>query len=69
MIDQFHHPDDPNILILSNVKKNGEPTGLADAGIVLPHRLFVSRRCRRARRRSYSIEVPKGGGDTLFANQ
>ena len=32
VIDQFHHPDDPNILILSNVKKDGKPTGLQDAG-------------------------------------
>ncbi|TMH47416.1 MAG: TauD/TfdA family dioxygenase [Betaproteobacteria bacterium] len=32
VIDQFHHPEDPNILILSNVKKNGQPTGLQDAG-------------------------------------
>lgn len=32
VIDQFHHPEHPDILILSNVKKNGEPIGLADAG-------------------------------------
>src|SRR5690348_13570022 len=32
VIDQFHHPEDPNILILSNRKNNGEPIGLADAG-------------------------------------
>ena len=32
VIDQFHHPDDPNILILSNVVFDGEPEGLADAG-------------------------------------
>jgi taurine dioxygenase len=33
VIDQFHHPDDPNILILSNVRnKDGKPTGLQDAG-------------------------------------
>src|SRR5512141_1563446 len=32
VIDQFHHPDDANILILSNRRRNGEPIGLADAG-------------------------------------
>ena len=32
VIDQFHHPEDPNILILSNVRRNGQPTGLQDAG-------------------------------------
>ena len=32
VIDQFHHPADPNILILSNRVQNGKPVGLADAG-------------------------------------
>jgi alpha-ketoglutarate-dependent taurine dioxygenase len=32
VIDQFHHPEDPSILILSNVKKGGKPTGRQDAG-------------------------------------
>ena len=32
VIDQFHHPEHADILILSNVLKDGEPTGLADAG-------------------------------------
>jgi taurine dioxygenase len=32
VIDQFHHPLDPNILILSNRKKDGKPIGLADGG-------------------------------------
>src|SRR6516165_10417591 len=32
VIDQFHHPEHADILILSNVTKNGEPIGLADAG-------------------------------------
>ena len=32
VIDQFHHPEHADILILSNVKKDGQPVGLADAG-------------------------------------
>jgi taurine dioxygenase len=32
VIDQFHHPAHADILILSNVKEHGQPTGLADAG-------------------------------------
>ena len=32
VIDQFHHPQIADILILSNVVENGRPTGLADAG-------------------------------------
>ncbi len=32
VIDTFHHPDDAHVLILSNVFKDGKPTGLVDAG-------------------------------------
>src|SRR5258706_4053730 len=32
VIDQFHHPDIPDILILSNVKVDGTPIGLTDGG-------------------------------------
>ena len=68
VIDQFHHPDDPNILILSNVVIDGKPSGLADAGtyfhtdysyLAVPARATIL----------YSIEVPSEGGDTLFADQ
>jgi taurine dioxygenase len=27
VLDQFHHPEYTDILVLSNVKKNGEPIG------------------------------------------
>lgn len=68
VIDQFHHPEHADILILSNRKKNGEPVGLADAGTYFHtdySYLEVPARCTML----YSIEVPKKGGDTLFANQ
>ena len=59
VIDQFHHPEDPNILILSNVKRDGKPTGLQDAGsyfhtdysyLQVPARAttLYSRVCRRS---------------------
>jgi len=35
VIDQFHHPADANILILSNRQTNGKPVGLADAAGLL----------------------------------
>src|SRR3954471_610769 len=68
VIDQFHHPEHSDILILSNVQKDGEPTGLADAGTYFHtdySYLDVPARCTML----YSIQVPKVGGDTLFADQ
>jgi taurine dioxygenase len=67
VIEQFHYPAYPDILILSNRKKDGKPIGLADAGsyfhtdysyLDVPARVTML----------YSIEVPKRGGNTLFAN-
>ena len=58
VIDQFHHPDDPNILILSNVKKDGKPTGLQDAGSYF-HTTTRTSRCRRARPRSIRASCRK----------
>jgi taurine dioxygenase len=68
VIDQFHHPDIADILILSNVVRDGQPTGLADAGTYFHtdySYLDVPARCTML----YSLVVPKVGGDTLFANQ
>jgi len=68
VIDQFHHPDDPNILILSNVKVDGEPSGLADAGTYF-HTDYSYLPVPARATMLYSIEVPQEGGNTLFANQ
>ncbi len=68
VIDQFHHPEHADILILSNRKKDGQPVGLADAGTYFHtdySYLEVPARCTML----YSIEVPRKGGDTLFADQ
>jgi taurine dioxygenase len=68
VIDQFHHPDDPNILILSNVVIDGEPEGLADAGTYF-HTDYSYLAVPARATMLYSVEVPEKGGDTLFANQ
>ena len=68
VIDQFHHPEDPNILILSNVKKDGQPTGLQDAGTYF-HTDYSYLQVPARATTLYSRVVPKVGGDTLFANQ
>jgi taurine dioxygenase len=68
VINQFHHPEHADILILSNVKKNGEPTGLADAGTYF-HTDYSYLEVPARATMLYSIQVPKKGGDTLFADQ
>src|SRR3954447_3502557 len=68
VIDQFHHPADPNILILSNRQKNGKPVGLADAGTYF-HTDYSYLPVPARATMLYSIEVPRVGGDTLFADQ
>lgn len=68
VIDQFHHPEDSNILILSNVKKDGQPTGLQDAGSYF-HTDYSYLAVPARATTLYSRVVPQVGGDTLFANQ
>jgi taurine dioxygenase len=68
VIDQFHHPEDSNILILSNVKKDGKPTGLQDAGSYY-HTDYSYLQVPARATTLYSRQVPKVGGDTLFADQ
>jgi len=68
VIDQFHHPDDPNILILSNRVRDGRPAGLADAGTYF-HTDYSYLPAPARATTLYSIEVPREGGNTLFANQ
>src|SRR3954468_15761660 len=68
VIDQFHHPDDPNILILSNVVVDGIPSGLADAGTYF-HTDYSYLAVPARATTLYSIEAPPVGGETIFANQ
>lgn len=68
VIDTFHHPDDPNILVLSNVVRDGRPTGLADAGTYFHtdySYLDVPARCTIL----YALEMPRARHGTTFANQ
>ena len=68
VIDQFHHPADPNILVLSNRQKDDQPIGLADAGTYF-HTDYSYLQVPARATMLYSVEVPKVGGRTLFANQ
>lgn len=68
VIDQFHHPEHADILILSNRRKNGQPIGLQDAGTYF-HTDYSYLAVPARATLLYSLEVPKAGGDTLFADQ
>ena len=68
VIDQFHHPEHADILILSNRSEDGQPVGLADAGTYF-HTDYSYLEVPARATMLYSIEVPTKGGDTLFANQ
>lgn len=68
VIDQFHHPEHADILILSNRTQDGRAMGLADAGTYF-HTDYSYLDVPARATLLYSIEVPKKGGDTLFANQ
>lgn len=68
VIDTFHHPEDANILILSNVVKDGRPTGLADAGTYFHtdySYLDIPARCTML----HALQMPKTEKGTTFANQ
>lgn len=68
VIDTFHHPDDANVLMLSNVYKDGKPVGLVDAGTYFHtdySYLADAARCTML----YAINVPPGRNGTTFANQ
>jgi taurine dioxygenase len=68
VIEQFHHPEHADILILSNVQKDGKPIGLADAGTYF-HTDYSYLDVPARATTLYSIQVPRKGGDTLFADQ
>src|SRR5204863_733080 len=57
VIDQFHHPEHADILILSNRQKDGEPVGLADAGTYF-HTDYSYLDVPARATLLYSIEVP-----------
>lgn len=70
VIDQFHHPESADVLILSNVKLGGKPVGLEDAGSYFHtdySYLDVPARCTML----YAIQMPASGVNlgTTFANQ
>jgi taurine dioxygenase len=64
---QFQLPGHPEILIISNIKENGQPIGLGDAGHFW-HSDLSYVEIPSLGSMLHAQELPAEGGDTLFAN-
>ncbi|SOO27740.1 Taurine dioxygenase [Xanthomonas phaseoli pv. phaseoli] len=58
----------PEVLVVSNIKENGEPIGLGDAGHYW-HSDLSYKETPSLGSLLHAQELPSEGGDTLFANQ
>jgi len=68
VLHQFHLKGHPEILIVSNIKENGEPIGLGDAGAYW-HSDISYKTEPSLGSLLHAQELPDEGGDTLFADQ
>lgn len=67
VLHQFQLPGHPEILVVSNIKDNGKPIGLGDAGHYWHSDLsYVDKPSLGSM--LHAQELPAEGGDTLFAN-
>ena len=67
VLRQFQLAGHPEILVVSNIKENGEPIGLGDAGHYWHSDLSYKDRPSLGSM-LHAQELPAEGGDTLFAN-
>jgi taurine dioxygenase len=68
VLRQFQLPSDPEVLVVSNIRENGRPIGLGDAGHFWHSDLSYKEKPSLGSM-LHAQELPHEGGDTLFANQ
>jgi taurine dioxygenase len=68
VLHQFQLSDYPEILVVSNIRENGKPIGLGDAGAFWHSDLSYMEQPSLGSM-LHAQELPAEGGDTLFANQ
>ena len=68
VLNQFQLAGHPEILVISNIKEDGKPIGLGDAGAYW-HSDLSYHPTPSLGSMLHAQELPSEGGDTLFANQ
>jgi taurine dioxygenase len=68
VLREFQLPAQPEVLIVSNIRENGRPIGLGDAGVFW-HSDLSYKDTPSLGSLLHAQELPAEGGDTLFANQ
>jgi taurine dioxygenase len=68
VLRQFQLASDPEVLVISNIKEDGQPIGLGDAGHYW-HSDLSYKAIPSLGSMLHAQELPAEGGDTLFANQ
>jgi len=68
VLRQFQLPTQPEVLVVSNIRENGQPIGLGDAGHFW-HSDLSYKEIPSLGSMLHAQELPAEGGDTLFANQ
>src|SRR5215813_6669902 len=58
----------PGIMLISNIRENGEPIGALPDGEMMFHHDMIHSELPDKGTLLYSIEIPSAGGNTLFAS-
>lgn len=69
---KFHPPGFsrtlPGIMMISNIRENGEPIGALPDGEMMFHHDMIHKEIPSKATLLYSVEIPSRGGNTLFAS-